>query len=364
MRFSPQDIQSFAAWSADRNPLHVSTEFARQTHFGRPIVHGVLTVLEALGQAPLIPSVSALDIEFRSAVVAGDDYELDTRDEGGNRVVSLRHGGQAVLTVRVTAGPMQQASATDGWWNSAERVPLRAEARPRTIEELEHGVDVVGTYPMLPGERWGDASGAVTHVHGRVLALCSYITGMELPGLRSLFTRITVQFHADEAEGSELRYRARTARFDRQFRLLDTTVDVVSAAGAPVATATLRSYVPFSPSEPDIPLLTRNIAVGSTLRGMVALVVGASRGLGAEIAAGLAVAGCHVYASAREGASQPPAWAGELAARGALLEFIARRCARSLLVRGDARPVARPPPASRCRRVERVRAAARPAFRR
>ena len=47
MRFSSDDVQRFAAWSADRNPLHVDEDFARQTHFGRTIVHGVLTALEA-----------------------------------------------------------------------------------------------------------------------------------------------------------------------------------------------------------------------------------------------------------------------------------------------------------------------------
>jgi FkbH-like protein len=321
MRFSPEDVQNFAAWSADRNPLHVDAEFARETHFGRPIVHGVLTVLEALRQAPPVRDATALDIEFRNAVVAGEDYELESEDEGGTRVVTLRQAGQAVLTVRVTAGAAPEAPHVDAFTSSESALP-RAQARPRAIEELERGVEVVGAYPMLERERRADDS-TVSHLQARVLALCSYVTGMELPGLKSLFTRITVHFHSDGADGATLRYRARTSRFDRQFRLLDTTLDVVSSTGIPVATATLRSYVPFSPSEPDVALLARNLAVGSELLGKVALVVGASRGLGAEIAAGLALAGCHVYASARQNAAQPPAWVTDLAARGARLEFVA-----------------------------------------
>ena len=49
--FSPDDVSGFATWSADRNPLHVDPLFARQTHFGQQVVHGVLTVLRSLGAA-------------------------------------------------------------------------------------------------------------------------------------------------------------------------------------------------------------------------------------------------------------------------------------------------------------------------
>ena len=51
IQFSPEDVRRFADWSADRNPLHVDGEFARQTHFGQQVVHGVLTVLNALRAA-------------------------------------------------------------------------------------------------------------------------------------------------------------------------------------------------------------------------------------------------------------------------------------------------------------------------
>ena len=75
MRFTFDHVAQFAGWSADQNPLHTDPVFARQTHFGRPIVHGVLTVLETLAAGgdggAAVGDVAAFDIEFRSAAVIG-----------------------------------------------------------------------------------------------------------------------------------------------------------------------------------------------------------------------------------------------------------------------------------------------------
>jgi len=40
--FYPEDAETFAALSKDRNPLHLDPEYAAETRFGEPIVHGAL----------------------------------------------------------------------------------------------------------------------------------------------------------------------------------------------------------------------------------------------------------------------------------------------------------------------------------
>ena len=39
----PAEIESFASLSSDRNPMHLSADFARRTRYRRPIAHGMLT---------------------------------------------------------------------------------------------------------------------------------------------------------------------------------------------------------------------------------------------------------------------------------------------------------------------------------
>ncbi|MBY5992160.1 MaoC family dehydratase [Ferrimonas balearica] len=40
--FGPDEVAAFAELSEDRNPIHLDPDFAAQTPFGGPIVHGIL----------------------------------------------------------------------------------------------------------------------------------------------------------------------------------------------------------------------------------------------------------------------------------------------------------------------------------
>jgi FkbH-like protein len=146
---------------------------------------------------------------------------------------------------------------------------------------------------------------------------------MELPGLRSLFTRLNLRFGATSGDSSELWYRARTTRFDSQFRILDTSVDVATSDGRLVAQGELRSYVRFSPLVTDLADLAARVeSCASRLGGKTALVCGGSRGLGADITAALALAGCRVYASSRGGLESAQDLTRRLAQQGVQVEFL------------------------------------------
>ena len=50
--FTKQDLELFSAASHDRNPLHISEEYARTTPYGEPVVFGILGALAALSHLP------------------------------------------------------------------------------------------------------------------------------------------------------------------------------------------------------------------------------------------------------------------------------------------------------------------------
>jgi len=323
VRFSREDVFGFAGWSADLNPLHVDPEYARHTHFGQQVVHGVLTVLETLRSGGPPPSpVRTLDIEFRTAVFIGESYVPEGAVEGDEFVLKLKIADQVVLGIRAGTVAVVPEGLDLSWVASATRA-VRDTPAERSIEELQPGTTATGSYAAaVPQAGLGEREN-LSATGARVLALCSYVTGMEVPGLKSLFTRITLALHADVPSGAELRYRARTTRFDPKFRLLDTELTVATADGRVVATGLLRSYVPFSPRRADLSLIADRLSeAAGALLGKVALVTGGSRGLGADIASALALAGGHVYVSARHDDEDLRVLQANLSARGAHVDFV------------------------------------------
>ncbi|MBI1929189.1 SDR family NAD(P)-dependent oxidoreductase, partial [Candidatus Poribacteria bacterium] len=327
------DLERFGDWSGDRNPLHLDWELARQTYFGQPIVHGILAVIEALSSVSRqsVEPLHSLDVEFRGAIFPDETYQVESSYENSELSVTVRDGSSAVLIVRAIFGDSPDPLLTaDLSWLSTRSEGLdamlgqkRRLPADRAPEELHRGHELTGVYSTgSPPERYL-SGGYLTPLNVSVLGLCSYLVGMEVPGLRSLFTRIRLHFSGTTANSNALAYRARTTRFDPQFRLLDTTLEVATLEGELVATGELRSYVRFSPVVTDLAHLAAMLAPATNhLAGKVALVCGGSRGLGADLTAALALAGCLVYASCRSYSDAAQALAHRLAGRDAHVEFL------------------------------------------
>ena len=308
IRFSSDDVLRFAEWSGDHNPLHVDPAAARRTFFGQPIVHGMLSAIRAisaLGTAPL----SKIDIEFRGAVVPGVDYDVSVSGDDRETHLTLSAADNAVLKLRgeSTAPPSNGFTVA----RTVNPAPMRKTAAVRDADDLPPGFALSGVYES--GADAGEyASDALPALHARVLALCSYAIGMETPGLRSLFT----ERRSPSQAAKPIRRRLRSTSA--------SNASIVNSAssiwkwrspppdGRAVATASLRSYLRFSPILTDVGELQRRLPASATkLRDKVAVVVGGARGLGADITAALAAAGCRVYSTYHN----DKAAADELAAR-------------------------------------------------
>lgn len=324
VNLTSSDVHLFAEWSTDRNPIHVDKEFARGSSFGQTIAHGMLTVLKSLQAVECAQPLCKLQIEFRNAVGLESELDVDVTSSDDHVALSAILEGQSALNIEGSLHPIGERPREQCVW--AEHLDTSDQSRTSPADlnpvDLEAGRTVSGAFRTAapPVEL---LSPAVSPCSARVLALCSYIIGMELPGLRSLFTTATIEFDDLDDPSDVLKYQARVVRFDSVFRVLDVQLEVATPAGQRVARADLRSYVRFAPHfvNPEA-IQSRLGETVDELQGKVALVVGGTRGLGAEITAALSLAGAHVYASYHNNAQQAADLQTRLSAVGCHLETI------------------------------------------
>ncbi|MFM8285231.1 MAG: SDR family NAD(P)-dependent oxidoreductase, partial [Planctomycetaceae bacterium] len=339
MYFTQNDLERFARWSSDCNPLHVDPVAARQTVFGQNVVHGILSVLRSLAAVPGTRAegnsgLRLLEVDFLGAVLAGTSVEVTSQERDGGVQASVTAAGtkESLLEMVGEYGARELGGDSSREWalRYHETTPPEAIRRTSPVErrlgDLIAGTELGGVWhaPEPPAEF---LSASVGPLAARVLGLCSYLIGMEIPGLRSLFTRLRLEFAPEGPEGADrdspLIYRLRVNRFERQVRILDLDLEVASRSGRILSRGTLQAYVRFTPARCDLSEMASYLAVqNASLHGQVALVIGGTRGLGAEITAALALAGCAVYASHRQETPESRQFADDLRERQLDVEFV------------------------------------------
>lgn len=81
---SAEDVRTFANLTGDDNPIHVDEEYARETRFGKPIVHGVLLlgiISKVLGRDfPGHGSIAvAISCRFLRPVPVGSEITVEVK---------------------------------------------------------------------------------------------------------------------------------------------------------------------------------------------------------------------------------------------------------------------------------------------
>ena len=298
--FTTQDLAQFSAASGDRNPLHLSEEYARATPYGEPVVFGMLGVLAALGHLAdrhdrLLQRIS---VEFRNPLAIGVHYLPEVLETSAERAsVKLYDGTRLMLKATfffvsghrdVSATNMREAA----WF---------AEAKDRKKEDLPAGTRVTGVYgpatsklaPLIT--RWQLSQKGATAMQIAAMMWTSFVVGMELPGKRAVFWRLELTFHPEDgSQGTPLSYDVTVQDFDERFDLLHSA-GTLSAAGTRFATADMWAFVRQDSPQPSLRRLTDLLPRSERLKGKVALVIGGSRGLGAAITQALASQGCTVF---------------------------------------------------------------------
>ncbi len=131
--FTEEDVYLFAGITGDRNPVHISKEYAAKTRFRERIVHGVLTaglVSAAIGMK--LPGPGCLyvsqRIEFLKPVKIGDEITA--------RVEIVEVISEKRLRLRTLCVNQRQEIVIDG---EAVIIPPRPERIKKGNPEKEEG---------------------------------------------------------------------------------------------------------------------------------------------------------------------------------------------------------------------------------
>ena len=308
LNISEIDINEFVKWSGDANPLYVKEEFAKTTFFGKKVVHGIFSLIKAYAtfNSPSDKIVQSIQVEFRGPVYPGNDYTIDLQTDKLEHILTIKNDSSSLLNSVIDFQACdidnEPVSKDDDHEFDFGKVKKRYEAADRAIEVFEPGFEIKGIYDTakIPGSYLENRSISSNSI--KILGLCSYLVGMEIPGLRSLFMKLNLKFNKPEgqADCSKMVYHLKIDTFNPKFRILYTNLTVTNQNGVILASGQLGSYVRFCPTQIDFQAISYLLSpVGDRLKGKVAFVCGASRGLGAEIASSLALSGCHVYGGYR-----------------------------------------------------------------
>jgi NAD(P)-dependent dehydrogenase (short-subunit alcohol dehydrogenase family) len=298
--FTEQDLAVFSEASGDRNPLHLSQEYARRTSYGQPVVFGCLGAMACLGRIRLPAGWSARSLEanFLRPMFLAVKYSVETSGKEGRWEAQLLDGSTPVVSLTMTAeiSPGNEEPEEIGAASAFER----RDAAVRQQESIVPGLTVSGAYGCNAAAlatlaaRWG----GVDRLLATVLSWGSYLVGMELPGESALFSKLVLHFPAPARCFAAMTYRASVKSVSSLLGLVKTEVSLLAGAST-VASGQCWSYI--RPPDPEVEEIDSTGVRPDSLAGRVAVVLGSSRGLGAAMKRALNLRGAAVFGMTRSG---------------------------------------------------------------
>ncbi|MGF1498605.1 MAG: SDR family NAD(P)-dependent oxidoreductase [Elainellaceae cyanobacterium] len=298
VRFSIDDLELFSQASHDRNPLHLSDDYARKTPFANRVVFGILGGLFGLSHLQDRPEMrlSKIVLEFPAPLFVDLPYSFEINETTSEKAVIRIFDGRRLMS-KVTA---HFSPGKPSRIKAAAPYAARTEAAILSTSDLTEGLQIEETYcPEIEALRklinnLSLSQKGIGEVEVAILLWASYFVGMELPGTQALFSKFSLNLEESIPDLTEaFSYKASLIQLDDRYNLLRTRVEL-AADGMPLARGEIQSFIrpaaPTSTTTSIEALMPRSDA----LKGKVALVTGASRGLGAAIAQSLALQGCTV----------------------------------------------------------------------
>ncbi len=282
--FSQADQESFAHLSGDHNPIHVDPVRARRLLFGRPVVHGIHSVLSALDAWAAAHdrhfTLESLTARFPKPVFPGQNAVFAVTHEADNTV----HIAVSVdAATRVTVKFVWRANQADTEDELIPTSPAECEPRDPAIDAiptcrgtLDLHLDETSARALFPTLQTHMPPGQLA-----VLMATTRLVGMRCPGRHSLYSDLELHWSGGPGARS-LAYSV--DRFDPRLGLVRIALDGGNVGGS------LRAFVlPAPRRQPGFAELKQRVD-SAEFADQNALIIGGSRGLG-EVTAKLLAAG-------------------------------------------------------------------------
>lgn len=298
LRFSNDDLELFSQASHDHNPLHLSDDYARKTSFANRVVFGILGGLFGLSHLQDRPGMrlNKIVLEFLAPLYVDLPYSLTVKEATPEKAVIRIFDGRRLMS-KVTA---HFSPGTPSQIRTAAHHAALTEAALLSISDLAEGVQVEETYlPKIDLLRklinnLNLSQKGIGELEIAILLWASYFVGMELPGTQALFSKFSLNLEDSIPDLIEpFSYKASLIQLDDRYNLLRTKVEL-AASGMPLARGEIQSFIRPDPPTSTTASIETLMPRSDALKGKVALVTGASRGLGAAIARTLVLQGCTV----------------------------------------------------------------------
>ncbi|MEM9149283.1 MAG: SDR family NAD(P)-dependent oxidoreductase [Cyanobacteria bacterium P01_F01_bin.3] len=310
-RFTLADQLAFAELSGDYNPLHVDPLIARRNLFGRPVVHGIHSVLWALEQwlekHPAQILLTGLNARFIKPIYLETEVTFHQKPindfKTSIQVNSLGRVSTHIDITWQTAATEACPPISDTSWPRQAPQALSKSAISEASGRLDLRLNTSAVTERFPCLLKYLPAAQISTLLGS-----TYLVGMVCPGLHSLFSELSlVSAHQDM--GSQMAYQV--SRYNEQrFDPAELSIATSSMTGK------LKAFVrPQPQAQPDYQQIQTHVAEHEFSK-QHALVIGGSRGLGEVVAKMLAAGGARVSITYFQGKQEAQKVVNELTKAG------------------------------------------------
>lgn len=310
----------FVALSGDTNPIHTDPVAARRTLMGRPVVHGIHTLLWALDTLfednPCPATIEQIRARFPNPCYI--DRELFLRKEVKGDKVKLVATSDDRTVLQLNVG-RSAAKAPSG--PVPPRRPLKKPADlpfdqlAKKSGQVPFAVDKQLAAKLFPNL----ANGASFLQIAEILAT-TYLVGNVCPGLQSLFGGLRLKY--SPSDQSQLRYHVDST--NSKYSTVNLSVT------GPTLTGTLETFFRPRPTPALAMEAVRSEIRTNEFMGQRALIIGGTRGLGEAAAKILAAGGAKVCLTYHRGKKDAERVAKAIRGVGTECEILQLDCLQNI----------------------------------